>query len=65
MDSPYNTYRTGGLPPAPIAAPGLASLEAVGSPIDTSFLYFRATCDGSGRHQFAETFDQHLLNACP
>jgi len=65
VDSPYNTYRTGGLPPAPIAAPGLASLEAVGSPIDTSFLYFRATCDGSGRHQFAETFDQHLLNACP
>ena len=65
VDSPYNTYRTGGLPPAPIAAPGLASLEAVGSPIDTSFLYFRAACDGSGRHQFAETFDQHLLNACP
>ena len=63
--SPYNTYRNDGLPPAPIAAPGLASLEAVGSPIDTNFLYFRAACDGSGRHQFAETFDQHLQNACP
>lgn len=65
VDSPYNTYRTDGLPPAPIAAPGLASLEAVGSPIDTTYLYFRAACDGSGRHQFAETFEQHLQNACP
>lgn len=65
VDSPYNTYRSDGLPPAPIAAPGLASLEAVGSPIETSYLYFRAACDGSGRHQFAETFDQHLQNACP
>ena len=65
VDSPYNTYRNAGLPPAPIAAPGLASLEAVGSPIETTFLYFRAACDGSGRHLFAETFDQHLQNACP
>jgi UPF0755 protein len=65
VDSPFNTYRYDGLPPAPIAAPGLASLEAVGTPIDTNFLYFRAACDGSGRHQFAETFDQHLQNACP
>jgi UPF0755 protein len=64
-DSPYNTYRYNGLPPAPIAAPGLASLEAVGAPIETSYLYFRAACDGSGRHKFAETFDQHLQNACP
>ncbi len=65
VDSPYNTYRYDSLPPAPIAAPGLASLEAVGTPIETSFLYFRAACDGSGRHLFAETFDQHLQNACP
>ncbi|MFQ5921410.1 MAG: endolytic transglycosylase MltG [Anaerolineales bacterium] len=65
VDSPYNSYRYDGLPPTPIAAPGLASLEAVGSPIETSYFYFRAACDGSGRHQFAETFDQHLQNACP
>lgn len=65
VNSPFNTYRTAGLPPAPIAAPGLASLQAVGSPIETSYLYFRAACDGSGRHLFAETFDQHLQNACP
>ena len=65
VDSPFNTYRNDGLPPTPIAAPGLSSLEAVGTPIETNFLYFRAACDGSGRHQFAETFDQHLQNACP
>jgi len=65
VDSPFNTYRNDGLPPTPIAAPGLASLEAVGTPIETNFLYFRAACDGSGRHEFAETFDQHLQNACP
>ena len=65
VDSPFNTYRNDGLPPAPIAAPGLSSLEAVGTSIETNFLYFRAACDGSGRHEFAETFDQHLRNACP
>ncbi len=63
--SPYNTYRNTGLPPGPIANPGLASLEAVAAPAETTFLYFRATCDGSGRHSFADTFEQHLLNACP
>ena len=63
--SPFNTYRNDGLPPTPIAAPGLSSLEAVGTPIEINYLYFRAACDGSGRHQFAETFAQHLQNACP
>ena len=65
IDSPYNTYRYSGLPPGPIASPGLASLEAIARPAETTFLYFRAACYGSGRHQFAETFEQHLLNACP
>jgi len=63
--SPYNTYHNTGLPPGPIANPGLASLLAVAAPAETTFLYFRATCDGSGRHSFAETFEQHLANACP
>lgn len=65
IDSPYNTYLYPGLPPGPIANPGLASLEAVAYPLETNYLYFRATCDGSGRHLFAETFQQHLQNACP
>jgi UPF0755 protein len=65
LDSPYNTYRSAGLPPGPIANPGLSSLQAVANPADTPYFYFRAACDGSGRHAFAATFDEHLLNACP
>jgi UPF0755 protein len=65
LQSAYNTYRQQGLPPGPIANPGYASLEAVGFPADTNELYFRALCDGSGRHAFAETFEEHLQNACP
>lgn len=63
--SPYNTYVNIGLPPGPIANPGLESLRAVAEPADSPFLYFRAGCDGSGRHVFAETFEEHLQNACP
>lgn len=65
LDSPYNTYVYPGLPPGPIANPGLASLEAVARPAESSFLYFRAACDGSGRHQFAVTFEEHVANECP
>jgi UPF0755 protein len=54
-----------GLPPGPIANSGHASLEAVGFPAETQELYFRALCDGSGRHAFAETYEGHLQNACP
>jgi len=65
IDSPFNTYRNPGLPPAPIANPGLSSLRAVAEPADTELLYFRAACDGSGAHLFAATFEEHLQNACP
>jgi UPF0755 protein len=65
VDSPYNTYLHGGLPPGPIASPGLASLESVAAPAQTSYLFFRAACDGSGRHLFATTFEEHVANACP
>ena len=63
--SPYNTYENPGLPPGPISNPGIAALQAVASPANTPFLYFRAACDGSGQHLFAESFEQHLGNACP
>ncbi|MDF1543258.1 MAG: endolytic transglycosylase MltG, partial [Anaerosomatales bacterium] len=43
IDSPYNTYRNRGLPPGPIASPGLASLEAAVNPADTSYLYYVLT----------------------
>lgn len=64
IDSPYNTYRYLGLPPGPICSPSLAALQAVASPATTSFFYFRARCDGSGRHVFAETYEEHQRNAC-
>lgn len=65
VDSLYNTYLYGGLPPAPIASPGLNSLLAVADPTETSYFYFRAACDGRGAHLFAETFEEHVHNACP
>ncbi len=65
LASAFNTYANPGLPPGPIANPGLASLRAVAFPADTPYLYFRALCDGSHRHAFAATYEQHLSNACP
>ncbi len=65
VNSPYNTYLNSGLPPGPIANPGLSSLEAVAFPAESEFLYFRAACDESGRHLFALTFEEHKANACP
>ncbi len=65
FDSPYNTYLYPGLPPSPICNPGLAALQAVAEPADTDYLYFRATCDDSGRHAFASTFEEHQANTCP
>jgi len=65
VDSPYNTYIFSGLPPGPISNPGLSALQAVAFPAQTPYFYFRAACDGSGRHQFAETFDEHVANECP
>jgi UPF0755 protein len=65
IDSPYNTYIYPGLPPGPISNPGLAALEAVAHPTDSIYYYFQAKCDGSGLHNFSETFDQHQQNYCP
>ncbi len=63
--SPYNTYANDGLPPTPIDNPGPTALGAVANPADTPYYYFSARCDGSGYHQFAQTFEEHLRNICP
>ncbi|MFL6465844.1 MAG: endolytic transglycosylase MltG [Bryobacteraceae bacterium] len=55
----YNTYAHPGLPPGPIANPGLTSLQASLRPAQTDFLYFVAKPDGSGSHQFSATLLEH------
>lgn len=57
IPSPYNSYQHTGLPPGPIASPGLASIQAVLNPVSTPYLYFVARTDGS--HIFSETYEQH------
>jgi UPF0755 protein len=57
MDSVYNTYRQPGLPPGPIASPGLAAIDAVLAPEPSNYLYFVARNDGT--HHFSATFAEH------
>jgi UPF0755 protein len=61
---PFNTYVNLGLPPTAIANPGLNAINAALFPQQSPYFYFRARCDGSGYHDFAETFEEHLANAC-
>ena len=65
VQSPYNTYLNPGLPPGPIASPGLASLEAVIDPAQTNFYFFRASCSRDGTHLFSKTLEEHASKACP
>ena len=59
---PYNTYMRIGLPPGPICMPSPASVEAVLSPEHHSYIFFVAKPDNSGYHNYAETYEQHLIN---
>ena len=58
IDSPYNTYQHTGLPPGPIANPGMASIMAVLHPAETEYLYFVA--DRQGHNHYAYTYEEHL-----
>ena len=56
-DTPWNTYTRDGLPPTPIAMPGLASLQAAVNPVPSDMLYFVGK--GDGTHQFSRTLEEH------
>ena len=57
IDNPYNTYVNDGLPPGPISAPGIKSLEAALYPDDNDYYYFLAKPDGY--HYFSKTLKEH------
>jgi UPF0755 protein len=65
FDSVFNTYLYSGLPPHPICNPSLSAIQAVAFAPETPYYYFRATCDGSGFHDFSETYEEHLGKSCP
>ena len=58
IDDPYNTYRYEGLPPGPIANPGLASIQAALEPADTQYYFYALESDGT-HHYFSETYEEH------
>ncbi len=58
IDSPYNTYKYLGLPPSPICSPAISAIQAVLEPAETDFFFFFA--NGTGRHEFNQTYQQHL-----
>lgn len=60
-ESPYNMYQHGGIPPGPIANPGIDSIIAVLNPSDTNYVFFFAIGD-TGEHAFAVTWEEHQAN---
>jgi len=63
IDSPYNTYKTTGLPPGPIGMPDISSIDAVLNPSKHDYFYMCANINTPGKHVFAKTLSQHNRNA--
>ena len=61
--SPYNTYVNIGLPPGPIAMPDISAIDAVLNPDTNDYIYFCASVERFGYHEFASTYAQHQVNA--
>lgn len=62
LDSPYNTYKYKGLPPGPISMPDVNTIDAVLNAEPHDYIYFCASVDRIGYHEFAKTIDQHAIN---
>src|SRR5690606_2290371 len=62
LDNPYNTYQYKGLPPGPIAMPDVSSIEAVLNPEKHDYIYFCASVERIGYHEFAKTLEEHARN---
>ena len=63
VESPYNTYKHGGLPPGPIRVPSIKAIDGVLNPEEHNYLFMCAKEDLSGRHNFATTHAEHARNA--
>ena len=63
INSPYNTYVNIGLPPGPIAMPDITAIDAVLNPDNNDYIYFCASVERFGYHEFASTYPQHQINA--
>jgi UPF0755 protein len=63
FDSPYNTYKYAGLPPAPINVPPKACIDAVLNPDKHGYIYFCASPEFDGTHRFAVSYNEHMKNA--
>jgi len=62
IENPYNTYKVQGLPPGPITMPDISSIDAVLNPEEHDYIYFCASVERMGYHEFAKTLDQHANN---
>jgi UPF0755 protein len=65
IKDPYNTYRNRGLPPGPIANPGIVSLKAALNAPKSKYLYFRLEDPATGSHRFSSSFDEHRQESIP
>ncbi|MBI2731044.1 MAG: endolytic transglycosylase MltG [Sphingobacteriales bacterium] len=59
-DSPYNTYKYPGLPPGPICTPSVLTIDACLQPAKTNYLYFVASAERPGYHDFSATYEEHI-----